>query len=75
MDECKPLNLNPYPALASGDPTHDSIIIWTRVTPTGRGLHSFTFQLNLSRFLSLTPPTDTEHPTKRAYVEPKSGRV
>ena len=43
---------------------------------TGRGLHSSTLQLNLSRFLSLTPPTDTQYPTKkRAYVEPKSGRV
>ena len=37
----------------------------------GRGLHSSTFQLNLSRFVSLTPPTDTEHPTKRAYFKPK----
>ena len=27
---------------------------------TGRGLHSSTFWLNLSRFLSLTPPTGTE---------------
>ena len=40
-----------------------------------RGLHSSTFQLNLSRFLFLTQHTDTEYPTKRAYVEPKSGRV
>ena len=22
--------------VASGDPTHDSVVIWTRVTPTGR---------------------------------------
>ena len=43
--------------------------------PAIRGIHSSTFQLNLSRSLSLTPPTDTEYPTKRAYVEPKSGRV
>ena len=28
----------------------------------GRGLHSSTFQLNLSRFLSLNPPTATEYP-------------
>jgi len=41
----------------------------------GRGLHSSAFQLNLSRFLSLTPPTDTEYPKKRAYVDPKIGRV
>jgi len=41
----------------------------------GMGLHSSTFQLNMSRFLSLTPPTDTECPTKRAYVEQKGGRV
>jgi len=40
-----------------------------------RGLHSSTFQPNLSRFLPLTPPTDAEYPTKRAYVEPKRGRV
>jgi len=42
---------------------------------TGRGLHSSSFQLNLSRFLSLTPHTDTEYPTKRAYVKPRSGQV
>ena len=27
----------------------------------GRGIHSSTYQLNLSRLLSLTPPTDTRH--------------
>ena len=41
----------------------------------GRGFHSSTFQLNLSRSLSLTPRADTEYPTKCAYFEPKSGRV
>jgi len=41
----------------------------------GRGLHSCTFQLKLSRFLSLTPTTDTQYPSKRAYVELKRGRV
>ena len=30
----------------------------------GRGLHSSTFLLNLSRFLTLTPPTDTAYSTK-----------
>jgi len=40
--------------------------------PRARGLNSSTFQLNLSRLLSLTPPTDIEHPAKRAYVEPKT---
>ena len=33
---------------------------------TGRGLHSFTFQLNLSRLLSLAPPRDTSYAIKRA---------
>ena len=41
----------------------------------GRGVHSSTCQLNLSRFLSFTPPSDKEYPTKRSYVKPKSGRV
>ena len=41
----------------------------------GRGSHSCAFQLDLSRFLSLTLPTDTEYPTNRAYIEPKSGRM
>ena len=41
----------------------------------GRGLHSSTFQLNLSRLLSQTPPIDPLYPKKRAYVEPRSGRV
>ena len=41
----------------------------------GRGLHSSTFQLNLNRFLSLTPPTDPAYPTKPSYVKPRSGRV
>jgi hypothetical protein len=45
-----------------------------RLVDLGRGLHSSTFQLNLSRFLSLTPPTYTEYPTKRAYIELKSVR-
>jgi len=36
-----------------------------------RGLHSSTFQLNLSPFLSLILPTNTEYPTKRACGEPK----
>ena len=52
--------------------------------PCDKGLHSSTFQLNLSRFghTSLPPclidwgklmhPT---YPTKYAYVEPESGRV
>ena len=38
----------------------------------GRGLHSSTFQLNLSRSLSLSSPTDPSYPTERAYVEPRS---
>jgi hypothetical protein len=40
-----------------------------------QGLTLVHFQLNLSRFSSLTPPTDTEYPTKSAYIEPKSGRL
>jgi hypothetical protein len=40
-----------------------------------RGLHSSTFQLNMSRVLSISPPTDPSYPTKLAYVEPRSGRV
>jgi hypothetical protein len=42
---------------------------------TGWGLHSSTLQLNLSRLLSLIPPTDPSHPTKRAQVEPRSAQV
>jgi hypothetical protein len=45
------------------------------VVGTGMGLHSSTFQLILSRSLSLTPPTDPSYPTECAYVEPSSGRV
>jgi hypothetical protein len=47
---------------------------WSCVA-SGRDLHSSTFQLNLSRFLSSTPPTDTEYRTKRAYVELPTGQV
>ena len=79
MDDCKPLlwgssdlyHINkrkPYHSL-NFITAHDGFSL------RGRGVHLSTFQLNLSRFLSLTPPTDTEYPTKRAYVEPKSGRV
>jgi hypothetical protein len=39
----------------------------------GQGLHSSTFQLNMSCSLSLPPPTEPSYPTKRAYVEPSSG--
>jgi hypothetical protein len=39
--------------------------------PPGRGSHSSTFQLSLSRFLSLTPPPDTECPKTGPYVKPK----
>ena len=64
----------------SGGAVEDYLERPVAVTPTGaapltRGLHSSTFQLNLSRFLSLNPPTDTEYPSKLAYVEPKSGPV
>jgi len=50
----------------------------------GRGLHSSTFQLNLSRFghLIVSPclidwgkPMHQSYPTEFAYVEPKSERV
>jgi len=40
-----------------------------------QGLTLVHFQLNLSRILSLTPFTYTEYPTKRAHIEPRSGRV
>jgi hypothetical protein len=39
----------------------------------GRGLYSSIFQLYLSRFLSLNPPTGTAYSPKRACVEPKCG--
>ena len=64
-----------YPPCRSGQAAHPPRP-WCRLSPpSARGLHSSTFQLNLSHFLSLTPPTDTEYPTERACVEPKSGRV
>jgi len=51
---------------------------------SGKGLHSSTFQLNLSRFCHpLVSPCLVDwgktmlptYPTKCAYVEPRSGRV
>jgi hypothetical protein len=65
---------------ALADDLRESSIVLTRAAAadwgvSGRGLHSSTFELNLSRFLPLTPPTDTDYPKKRAYVEPISGRV
>ena len=54
----------------------------------GRGLHSSTFQLNLSRSSSLKPQHESTsqlklifvrslptHPTESAHVKPKSGLV
>jgi len=41
----------------------------------GRGLHSSTSQLNLSRFWSLCHLNYPAFPSKASYVEPKSGRV
>ena len=56
MDECKPLlegNML-MQRFAEGDPEAQYTV------GTGRGLHSFTFQLNLSRFCHchrVTPPS------------------
>ena len=41
----------------------------------GRRLNSSTFQLNLSRLLSLTPPTEPSYSTKRARSAEKCTRV
>jgi len=40
--------------------------------PHGRGVHSFTFELNMSRFCYWLYPA---YPTESAYVELTSGRV
>jgi hypothetical protein len=52
------------------------LVQWAKVGP--RGLHSSTFQLNLSRFghTSLCPPClidcmQPTYPTKCAFIEPK----
>ncbi len=49
--------------VASGDPTSDSVVIWTRVTPTGRDYPGeidpdATARFELSWTVSTAPPTD-----------------
>ena len=43
--------------------------------PPGRGLHSSTSQLNLSRYCHYKSMDNPAYPAKGAYDEPKSGRV
>ena len=49
--------------VASGDPTHDSVVIWTRVTPTGRDRGETDPDPNVAfdvRWrVATTPPTST----------------
>jgi predicted metal-dependent RNase len=55
-----------------GTLARDVAEMWKR--PPGRGLHSSTSLLNLSRFWSLKHQIHTTYPRKGAYVELKSGR-
>ena len=45
-------------------------------TPTStQGLTLVHFSAQAELLLVIDPPTDTEYPTKRAYIEPQSGQV